>query len=125
MPHESTMEIASLLPHVPFVVVYLVAGAFAALRYRRAPARMTWLLVGLSALLFQRIVEGWITLSLPRDVPNSDMVATANFIRVLVYFSWALAVGGLICIVVAALKSDATESMDVLPNTSLERTRER
>ena len=125
MPHESTMNIASLLPHLPFVLVYVVAGAFAALRYRRSPARMTWLLVGLSALLFQRIVEGWITLNLPRDVPNSDVVATANFIRVLVYLSWALAVGGLICILVAALKSDATQSMDVLPNTSLERTRER
>jgi hypothetical protein len=117
MPHESTMQIAALLPHVPFVLVYLVAGAFAALRYRRSPARMTWLLVGLSALLFQRMVEAWITVSVPSDVPNSDVVATANFIRTLVYLSWALAVGGLICILVAALKSEATQSMGVMPNT--------
>jgi hypothetical protein len=119
------MEVASLLPHVPFVVVYLVAGTIAALRYRRSPARMTWLLVGLCGLLFQRLVEVWMTISIPTDVPNSDTVATANFVRRLVYLSWALAVGGLICVVVAALKSDANQSTGAMPNTSLERTRGR
>jgi len=124
MSHESSMEVASLLPHLPFVVVYLVAGAFAVFRYRRSPPRMTWLLVGLSALLIQRLVEAWITISIPTDMPNSDAVATANYIRTLVYLSWALAVGGFICVVVAALKSDATQSNGATPNTSLERTRE-
>ena len=125
MPHESTMNIASLLPHLPFVLVYVVAGAFAALRYRRSPARMTWLLVGLSALLFQRIVEVWITLSVPSYGRNSGVMTPLNFIAALASFSWALAVGGLICILVAALKSDAAQSTGVMPNTSLERTLER
>ena len=39
MSHENSMEVASLLPHLPFVVVYLVAGAFAVFRYRRSPPR--------------------------------------------------------------------------------------
>ena len=125
MPHENTMKIASLLPHLPFVAVYVVAGAFAALRYRRSPTRMTWLLVGLSALLFQRILEVWMTLSVPSYGRNSGVMATLNFMAALASFSWALAVGGLICILVAALKSDAAQSAGVMPNSSQERTRER
>ena len=111
MFNRSLIEIAPLIPHLPFVVVYLFAGALAVLRYRRSPPRMTWLLIGLSALLIQHLVEAWISIGVPNDVPHSSVVATASYVRALVYLSWGFAVGGFSCVVVAALKSDARESM--------------
>lgn len=123
MSGETLTDIASLIPHVPFVVLYMVAGALAVFRFRSSPRRMTWLLCGLSALLMQRLIEAWITVGVPTDVAHSSVVSTANYIRTLVYFSWALAVGGSICVVVAALKVEERQSMGVMPNISLERTR--
>ena len=116
---------AALVPHVPFAVVYLVVGAFAVLRFSRARSRMIWLLVGLVALIAQRVIEIWITVGIPTDVPSSSVEATANYIKTLVWLSWALAVGGFICVAVAALKSDVSQSMGVMPNKSLERTRDK
>ena len=112
-----------------FIVVeaalFVTGAAYVFTSFVFSGSRMTWLLVGLSALLFQRIVEVWITLSVPSYGRNSGVMTPLNFIAALASFSWALAVGGLICILVAALKSDAAQSTGVMPNTSLERTLER
>jgi hypothetical protein len=123
--HEDPALMAALVPHIPFAVVYLVVGAFAVLRFSRAQSRMTWLLVGLVALITQRALEIWITVGIPTDVPSSSVEATTNYIKTLVWLSWALAVGGFICVAVAALKSDVRQSMGVMPNKSLERTRDK
>jgi hypothetical protein len=124
MPHENLRLMAVLVPHILFAVIYLVVGAVALFRFRSAQSRMTWLLVGLVALMTQRVIEVWITVGIPTEVPDSYLAATANYIRTWAYLSWALAVGGFCCVAVAALKSDARTSVGAMPNTSLERTRE-
>jgi hypothetical protein len=124
MPHENLRLMATLVPHIPFAVVYLVVGAVAVFRFSRAPSRMTWLLVGLVALAAQRFIEVWITVGIPTDVSDSAVEATANYIKTWAYLSWALAVWGFCCVAVAALKSDVRKSMGAMPNKSLERTRE-
>ena len=87
---------ATLVPHIPFAIVYLVVGAIAVYRFSSAQSRMTWLLVGLVALVAQRVVEVWITVGIPIEVPDSSVEATANYIKTWAYLSWALAVGAIL-----------------------------
>ena len=120
-------DVTTLVPlihHLPFVLVFLVAGVLAARRYRAIPVRMRLLLVGLALLLLERVTAVWIHFADLTVVPPETATSVARRISAVIYFDWALSVVGIVFVVMAALSRAEPSPRGAMPNTSLERTRE-
>jgi hypothetical protein len=102
-------DVSTLVPlihHLPFVLVFLVAGALAARRYSAFPVRMRLLLIGLALLLLERAASVWIHFADLTVVPPETATSVARRISTAIYFDWALSVLGIVLVVWAALSRE-------------------
>jgi hypothetical protein len=102
-------DVSTLVPlihHVPFVLVFLVAGIFAVRRYGAFPVRMRLLLIGLALLLLERAASVWIHFADLTVVLPETATSVARRISAVIYFDWALSVVGIVFVIVAALSRE-------------------
>jgi hypothetical protein len=106
-------DVSTLVPlihHIPFVLVFLVAGALAVRRYSAFPVRMRLLLIGLALLLLERVASVWIHFADLTVVPPETATSVARRISTVIYLDWALSVVGIAFVVWAALSREEPES---------------
>ena len=125
MSESLVEELVPLIHHVPFVLLFAVAAFVALRQYRASPRRMKWLLTGLALLLIERFVAVWLYFADLTVTAPETAATVARRISTVIYLDWSLSVLGVALVIFAALSQGASDSRGVMPNKSLERTRDR
>jgi hypothetical protein len=125
MAETTVKELVPLIHHVPFVLVFIVAAIIAVRRREISSRRKKLLLTGLALLLLERVVTVWLPFADLTVTPPENAVIVARRISTVIYLDWSLSVVGVIFLIIAALSREDAQSQGVMPNTSLERTRDR
>jgi hypothetical protein len=123
MAETTVKELVPLIHHVPFVLVFVVAGIIAVRRREASPRRNRLLLTGLALLLLERVVAVWLYFADLSVTPPENAMTVARRISTVIYLDWGLSVVGVILLILAALLREDARSQGAMPNTSLERTR--
>jgi uncharacterized membrane protein len=125
MAETTVKELIPLIHHVPFVLVFVFAAVVAVRGRETSPRRKGLLLIGLAVLLLERGVAVWLYFADLTIAPPEDAMIVARRISTVIYLDWCLSVVGVLLVILAALLREDARSQGVMPNTSLERTRER